>query len=178
MSLVYISTEVHDTWLPLDIHGRSRDFAGGKDWDASMDEIGPAGYPEAFYSDARKFDSGGKPNPIMLPMLRASMESIVLIDTQEIQKQLKALIQPLLHWAAQNGYIISPGPHASHLIGIRPSQRTPEELLSMCRALQEKEIIIAVRCGVFRISPYLTNTEADIEKLIEGLSRVVNPSRE
>jgi hypothetical protein len=58
---------------------------GGKAWDASMDEMGPRGYPEPFYSDARKFDSGGKPNPILLPMLRASMEKIALIDTQEAQ---------------------------------------------------------------------------------------------
>jgi selenocysteine lyase/cysteine desulfurase len=172
MSLVYLSPQVHDTWVPLDFHGRSRDMTGGKAWDASMDEMGPHGYPEPFYSDARKFDSGGKPNPILLPMLRASMEKIALIDTQEAQEQLKALIQPLLSWASKNGYTISPGSHASHLIGIRPSQRTPEELLEMCRSLQQKGIIIAVRCGVFRISPYLTSTGADIQKLIEGLRSV------
>jgi selenocysteine lyase/cysteine desulfurase len=167
--MVYVSPHVHDTWIPLDMHGRGRDLAGGKAWDASKDEIGPKGYPEKFYSDSRKFDSGGKPNPILLPMLRASMEQVALMDIDEAQNKLKALTEPLLSWASHHGYSISPGQHAAHLIGIRPFQRTPEELLEMCRFLQEKGIILAVRCGVFRISLYLTNTERDIQKLIEGL---------
>jgi selenocysteine lyase/cysteine desulfurase len=144
-------------------------MAGGKAWDASKDEMGPKGYPEKFYEDSRKFDSGGKPNPILLPMLRASMEQVVLVDTGQAQKKLKDLTSPLLSWAKSNGYSLSPGHHAFHLIGIRPSDRTPEEMVRMCQALQEKGIFIAVRCGVFRISPYLTNTEGDVQKLIDGL---------
>lgn len=172
MSLVYISPRVHEKWSPLDLHGRSRDLPTGKAWDASMNEMGPKGYPDHFYSDSRKFDGGGKPNPILLPLLRASMEKVVALDIEKAQAQLKALVQPLLSWASNNGYSISPGPHAFHLIGIRPLNRTPEELLEMSRALLQKDIIIAVRCGVFRISPYLDNTEADIQALIAGLGDI------
>ena len=39
MSLVYVSPLLHNTWLPLDLHGRSRDFPGGKAWDASRHEV-------------------------------------------------------------------------------------------------------------------------------------------
>lgn len=72
-SLVYVSPDVHESWQPLDQHGRSRDFVihNKSTWDASKNEMGPQGYSEKFINDARKFDSGGKPNPILLPMIRA-----------------------------------------------------------------------------------------------------------
>ena len=130
--------------------------------------MSPRGYPEKFYSDARKFDSGGKVNPILIPMLCSSMEEVARIDMQEAQIKLKSLITPLLEWAKDNGFILSPGPHAYHLVGLRPCNRTPEDLLQVCSKLQEKGIYIAVRCGGFRISPYLTTTPDEIRQLIQG----------
>eukprot|EP00980_Cylindrotheca_fusiformis_P009926 scaffold2195_cov132-Cylindrotheca_fusiformis.AAC.10 len=191
MSLVYVAPSLHDVWSPLDLHGRSRDFAAGKDWDAWRNDVrilrtvtptctihfglpvmSPTGYEEKFVADARKFDSGGKANPLLIPMLRASLEEVAQIDTADAQKKLRALIAPLVEWAPKNDYIISPGPHASHMIGIRPTNRTTEEMLEMCNALKRQGIYIAVRCGVFRISPYLTNTDRDIERLIQGLEEL------
>lgn len=131
--------------------------------------MSPRGYEETFYSDARKFDSGGKANPILIPMLRASMEEVVLLDSGNAQKKLEVLMSPLLKWARNRNYAISPGPHASHLIGIRPPNRTPREMLEICDGLKRRGIHIAVRCGGFRISPYLSNTHRDIERLIQGL---------
>jgi selenocysteine lyase/cysteine desulfurase len=133
----------------------------------------PKGYEEKFFADARKFDSGGKMNPLLLPMLRTAMEEVALVNPDEAQSQLKSLIAPLLEWASKNNYITSPGPHASHLIGIRPeSLATTQELLEMCNELQKKGIYVVVRCGLFRISPYLSNTETDIQRLIQGLEEV------
>jgi selenocysteine lyase/cysteine desulfurase len=136
--------------------------------------MSPRGYGEKFYADARKFDSGGKANPILIPMLRASMEEVALINTVEAQKKLKELIAPLLEWVNKNDYIVSAGLHASHLIGIRPLNRTTDEMLEMCNALKSRGIYIAVRCGGFRISPYLSNTKRDIERLIQGLEELGN----
>ena len=94
---MYISSDVQDSWQPLDQHGRSRKIAidGGSSWDASKDEMGPNGYPTEFCNDARKFDSGGKPNPILLPILRASLEQVVELDVVKAQEDLKLLIQPI-----------------------------------------------------------------------------------
>jgi hypothetical protein len=39
MSLVYVSPSLHDSWLPLDLHGRSRDFPASKAWEASRHEV-------------------------------------------------------------------------------------------------------------------------------------------
>ena len=132
--------------------------------------MGPRGYPEKYYGDARKFDSGGKANPLLLPMLQKAMEEIECIDVAAAQVQLRILMQPLLDWASEHGYSINTGPRAYHIIGLVPNEKTPEEMIEIAKILQtKKRIILAVRCGRFRISPYLTNTPTDVEQLIDGL---------
>lgn len=170
--LAYISPEVQDEWIPLDFHGRGRDFeAGPTSWDASRNEMGPRGYPEKFFGDARKFDSGGKANPLLMPMLRTAMEEVSQINTAEAQQLLKVLMHPLLDWATENGYSVETDNRAYHIIGLIPHDKTPEEMIEIAEKLaKEKGVILAVRCGGFRISSYLSNTAKDVEKLIEGLT--------
>eukprot|EP00529_Nitzschia_sp_RCC80_P023573 CAMPEP_0113492522 /NCGR_PEP_ID=MMETSP0014_2-20120614/28123_1 /TAXON_ID=2857 /ORGANISM="Nitzschia sp." /LENGTH=458 /DNA_ID=CAMNT_0000386363 /DNA_START=92 /DNA_END=1468 /DNA_ORIENTATION=- /assembly_acc=CAM_ASM_000159 len=179
--LVYIEPSVYDSWMPLDFHGRGRDFgmAGQSTWDASKNEMSPEGYPDTFYKDARKFDSGGKVNAILMPMLQASMEAVSKLDLKESQQSLKALMEPLLNWAKasklqeQGRYAVSPGPRAHHIIGLMPLDKTPTEMIQMSRRLQEEHgVVVAVRCGGFRVSPYLDNTPDDVQKLIESLEEV------
>lgn len=131
--------------------------------------MGPSGYPEKFFNDARKFDSGGKPNPTLLPMLRASLEQVCLIDREAAQAELKKLMDPLILWAQENGYVVPSEPRAYHLVGIEPPNRTIEEILNTASKLQEQGIIVAVRCGGFRISPYLNTTPSEIQTLLKGL---------
>ena len=168
--------QVQDDWIPLDFHGRGRDFEAGADsWDVSKNEMGPKGYPERYYADSRKFDSGGKANPFLLPMLRTAMEEVCKIDTGKAQIRLKTLMQPLFDWAVRNGHSIKLDPRAYHLIGIVLKDKTPEEMIEISKRLaEEKKIILAVRCGGFRVSSYLTNTEDDVRKLIEGLQDTVS----
>ena len=167
----FVFFQVQDDWIPLDFHGRGRDFeAGAASWDVSRNEMGPHGYPEKFYGDARKFDSGGKANPILLPMLRQAMEEVSVITTADLQLALKILMQPLMVWAPENGYSVKSDPRAYHIIGLVPKEKTPEEMLEIAKKLKdEKGVILAVRCGGFRVSVYETNTPKDVERLIEGL---------
>lgn len=175
MSLVYVSQEVQDEWSPLDQHGRSRAVAidNGSSWDAAKNEMGPKGYPFEFVKDARKFDSGGKPNPILLPMLRASLEKVVQLDVCKVQDDLKHLTAPIIQWAAQHSFCLTPGPHAGHLIGIRPSpdQLTPSQMIEITNLVRNEGIYIVVRCGAFRVSPYIDIEPSDIECLLDALAR-------
>ncbi len=132
--------------------------------------MGPNGYPETFFHDARKFDSGGKPNPLLLPMIRASLEQVVMLDRKGAQDSFKMLMDPLLSWARSHGYTVTSGDHAYHLVGIEPPQRTTDEILDMDNRLKLAGILVAVRCGGFRISPYLNTSASDIQKLIEALA--------
>lgn len=169
VSLCYVSPAVRDAWQPLDQHGRGRDLPGGANWDAAKNDMGPNGYPSKFVNDARKFDSGGKPNPILLPMLRASLEQVVRLDFKQVQERLRQLMTPLMTWALSNGYTVNQGDCAYHLVGIRPSFLTTQEMIAVCSELQKQNIYVAVRCGAFRVSPYIDNSDADIQRLINAL---------
>lgn len=170
-SLVYVHPRVRDRWQPLDQHGRGRDL-GSPSWDAGKEEMTPEGYPTAFYRDARKFDAGGKPNPVLLPVLRVALEEVAALDVREVQGQLKVLLAPFVEWAANHGYQF-PSSHAYHLVGIRPDPPvSAERMISVASKLESSHgVVIAVRCGAFRISPYLDSTESDIFRLVEALER-------
>jgi selenocysteine lyase/cysteine desulfurase len=136
--------------------------------------MGPDGYPADFCKDARKFDSGGKPNPILFPMIRTALELVVELHVPQLQDDLKQLTKPIIEWALSNGFALTPGPHAGHLIGIRPapgSQLTPSRMIQIANQLQSEGIYIAVRCGAFRISPYIDTDSSDIQRLLDALDR-------
>ena len=169
MSLVYVNSRVRDSWQPLDQHGRGRDF-GRTDWNAYPNEMGPHGYPEKFFPDARKFDSGGNMTQVLLSMLRTSLEEICALDIVDAQSKLKTLIQPLLEWAKRKEIFV-PKFHAYHLIGLRLNDITVEHMIDVCHRLESDGIFISVRNGYFRISPYVTNTKDDIQRLIDGFNK-------
>lgn len=169
-SLVYVSKDLHSTWMPLDLNGRSRDQANGQKWDASTDVMGPNGYPETFFGDARKFDSGGKPNPILLPMLRSSMEKVVKLNLHREQLRLQSLMKPLLVWAQRSDFNLPLEPHASHIIGLNPRHQTHQEMQEIVTKLKRKGIIVALRVGGLRISPYIDTTPEEIQRLVDTLS--------
>ena len=172
-ALVYIDPALHEDWAPLDQHGRGRDLEGGRDWDAARDEMGPAGYPEKFFQDARKFDGGGKPNPILLPMLRTSLEHVASSNKSDLQSTLKELMLSFLEWVPRSNNFYLPPSHEYHLFGVRPMNMTPEEMIEVCNYFQnEKKIFIAVRCGAFRISPYTDNHKRDVEALLSAFQEV------
>lgn len=170
-ALVYVHPSVHDEWQPLDQHGRGRDL-GSPTYDASKDEMSKDGYPTAFFKDARKFDAGGKPNPVILPILRAALEEVVSLNIEEAQEQLRALMSPFLEWASRHGYVL-PSSHAYHLVGIRPTQQmSPEEMIAIAARLESAHsVYVAVRCGAFRISPYLDTTPTDMDRLVQALAQ-------
>lgn len=176
-SLVYVDPALHETWQPLDQHGRGRDL-GGDTYDAARDQMGKNGYPTKFYPDARKFDAGGKPNPLLLPILRASLEEVCQIDVEHSQRHLKSLLAPLLEWSERHGYSHSNDLRSHHLVGLRPSNISTEEMISIAAKLEHQGIYIAVRCGAFRVSPYLDTTSREIDLLIEALDKATQPHQD
>jgi selenocysteine lyase/cysteine desulfurase len=172
--LVYIDPALHDSWIPLDQNDRGRDI-GGPDWDSKKDMMGPTGYPTRFMKDARKFNSGGKPNPILLPMLQESLKYVVSIDKSDVQLKLQELSQPLLNWVQSSKTFVLPFVHSYHIMGIRPhnNSMTSDEMIELCHRLQhDYGIYTAVRCGALRISPYLDNTFDDMEYLATALTKL------
>ena len=159
--LVYIEPSLVESWQPLDQHDRARDWQGRSVADRGA--MSPTdGYPSEFLPGTRKFDAGGRTQPILMPMLRAALESVVTLDTAKAQLQLQALVKPLRDWAAQSPLVqaLPAEAHASHILGLTPTlPKTTQEMLDMAKQLMDTfHIAVAVRCGVFRISPYVDNT--------------------
>ena len=105
------------------------------------------------------------------------MEIMVTLDTVKAQSQLKTLMQPLRDWAASSS-VVHPLPseaHASHIFGLSPlqSMTTHDMLDAAKRLMDEFHIVVAVRCGVFRISPYVDNTLDEVQELVAALEKVL-----
>jgi selenocysteine lyase/cysteine desulfurase len=93
------------------------------------------------------------------------------LNVVKAQQQLKTLMTPLLEWAIRQGYSLTNDVY--HLIGIRPSDLSTDEMIAIAEKLEQQGIYIAVRCGVFRVSAYLDNTQTDVDRLIEALNREI-----
>jgi selenocysteine lyase/cysteine desulfurase len=167
--LVYIHPTVVSTWQPLDQHDRTRDWHGESI--AYRNTLTPEGYPSNFLPGARKLDAGGRSQPILMPMLRAALEKVVEIDPVAAQTTLHALMQPLRDWVAESEVFSLPGQaaQAGHLMGLSPTSLSPEALKRIASDLAKEGVLLSVRCGLFRISPYLDNTGADVQKLVDAL---------
>ena len=97
--------------------------------------MGTHGYPEKFFPDARKFDSGGNMTQVLLSMLRVSLDEVCLLDAVDAQSKLKTLMEPILDWAKVNGMFV-PRSHAYHLVGLKPSNIPVEDMIEVCRRLR------------------------------------------
>ena len=147
---------------------------------AAQGSMGPNGYPTKFMNDARKFNSGGKPNPILLPMLQASLKEVARLDKFELQSKLKGLASPLLEWVQSSNTFLLPSHHAYHIMGLRPRNDSMpiETLIDLCDQLQKDYgIYAAIRAGALRISPYIDNTSDDMNSLVHALSRLMEKER-
>ena len=151
-----------------DWHGRSV---------ADRGTMTPSGYPADFLCGARKLDSGGRIQPILIPMLRAALEKIAELDALQAQAQLSALVKPLREWSQRSPlvHVLASQAHASHILGLMPQKAlTTEKMLNIVNQLAANfGIVVAVRCGVIRISPYIDNTDGDVEHLIKALKTVL-----
>jgi hypothetical protein len=88
-------------------------------------------------------------------------------------------LEPLVVWAKAAGFLLPIGGHPYHLLGLRPPpscNMNADEMNQVCRDMFIcDQILIVVRCGSFRISPYLDSTSQDIDRLIGALNKRVLP---
>ena len=179
-SLCYVHQLFHDSWLPLDQHERSRTVFQDEVYDATENNIDSNGYPEALIKGAARLDSGGKKNPILLPMVNEGLRIVNRINLVEAQMYLKSITDSILVGGEKIGFGVQPGPRAGHIIGLRPKSvklsklLTPAKMVEVANNLKQKSVYLAVRSGAFRIAPYLDTTMGDVETLLHALETECN----
>jgi selenocysteine lyase/cysteine desulfurase/dTDP-4-dehydrorhamnose reductase len=176
MSLVYVSPVFHSLWLPLDQHERGREGSEEEGWDSYilMDKI-TGGYPEAYYPDARKFDAGGKANPVLIPMVREGLQATLDWSPEHVAAMTRQLTDALCGALTQifgsNCLVIRPKmERCAHILGLRFCRESSfSSLFSLSElkdALARNGVFTAVRGEWLRISPYLHNTLHDVHRFV------------
>jgi selenocysteine lyase/cysteine desulfurase len=118
--------------------------------------------------DARIFDSGETGNFINLSGLEASLEFLEGVTVRKGNEHCRALLDRMAQGLVAQGYALSPAAlpgHESTILGFQAS--TPEATTALHARLREHQIAVSLRQGMIRVSPYLYNDEADIDRLLE-----------
>jgi len=173
-ALLYVDAALYETATPLEHHDRNRE---GADLVECL-PMGDAGYPEGFMPGAQRLDSGGRPSYIVMPMLRNSLDLILDLGVQRIADTLREITSKIRERAAALGFKV-PNAHVPHIIGLRCAAWMPsaEEIVRRLAQLP-RPVIVAERFGAIRISPYLHNTDADLDCLLEALENALGGSDE
>jgi len=172
MSFFYAHKKFVDLFEPMDQHEHNRE---GMWNDACLPfSVQRPGYETKFKQGMRKFDAGGKPNPILMPMLRHSLGQILAWGPIQIEEYLRPLMHVLVAAVHALG-IHTPDEYKSHLIGLRhPSFN--EELVHT--HLKIKRIYVSWRFTCIRVGLHVFNTLDDIEALTAALEEWIKGREE
>ena len=122
--------------------------------------------------DARVFDSGETGNFINLHGFEASLEFVEGVTIAAVNGHCRRLLRRLEEGLRARGYTLSaasfPG-HESTILGFSAS--TDEATAELHQKLSTNQIAVSLRHGMIRVSPYVYNSEADIDRLLEIAGR-------
>ncbi len=125
------------------------------------------GYSDEYAPGARRFDMGAADSMIHLPMSKTALERIGAWSPAEIQASLRVLTNRIAERAEAIGLGVPPSDQrVGHFIGLWPKKPLPDGLLDRLRAAG---IHVSLRGGAIRVSPYLFNDLADVDRLFDAL---------
>ena len=135
---------------------------------ARLQPPSPGGLDHTGGSGARRFDVGERSNPILIPMLDASLRQVLEWGVENIQAYCASLEDVLDAALEGTRFILAPrAERTSHLFGIRlPNE---EGLQRVVAALREREVYVSLRGTSLRVSPHVYNTPDDIRALADAL---------
>jgi nucleoside-diphosphate-sugar epimerase len=203
-SLLYLHPRHHDTWQPLDQHDRSRLGKNEPEWvevSGMHSSLNPV-YPLAFQWGARCISSGGRPNPILLPMISSALDLILetfcgpesllshvsnltdlflrCLETDSSEPSHQSAIPEEVRQSPTEaryspiGILILPRKLLSqHILGLRLHPSVSLSPSEICHRLEEMGIKISVRQSYLRISPYLYNTPQQMIRLYTQLRQII-----
>jgi cysteine desulfurase / selenocysteine lyase len=124
-------------------------------------------YSEHLRDNARRFEMITLPYQDFAGM-KSSMELLLAMPVQDIQRHLQSLHIPIIEWAERRGVpVTSPrGKHGSGIFCI-----APPNAVDVHRKLKEAGVITSLREGSIRMSPHFYNTLDDIQRVLDILDR-------
>ena len=131
-------------------------------------------YRFEFQSDARRFEPGSYNIPGVLA-LGASLRMFLELGMDQVEQRIQQLTTHLCHGLISKGYTVFsprryPGERSGIVVFTPP--RTVQDRMSLSQiacALEQKNIILAVREGRLRASPHFYNTFEQMDQLVAAL---------
>ncbi|HEY8062050.1 MAG TPA: aminotransferase class V-fold PLP-dependent enzyme, partial [Gemmatimonadales bacterium] len=141
-------------------------FAGWAAFVGSDDYTSLTSYNPRPWPDARRFELLTFPVQDFAAM-NASLSLILGAGIGEIAQHVRALHQPIIDWAEQQGATITspPEPHRSAILCLRPRG----DVAAVYAGLQAAGVHCSLREGSVRLSPHLFNCPAEMTRLARML---------
>jgi selenocysteine lyase/cysteine desulfurase len=146
-------------WRPLEHHWAGR---SGSENFANL-----TAYADAFRPGARRFDGGEASNFALLPMAVAALQTVTAWSVEQIAATIEPLTAAIIEGAASLGLSAQSGPTAGHIVGL---QLPRESLNEVVQRLAGAHVHVSVRGVNLRVSPYVFNTRADVNRLLQTLA--------
>lgn len=180
MSLVYLHPRFRSTWQPLDQHERARLGSDQSWWDEEIPCTPDQAYPEVFFDGARRLDSGGRANPVLIPMVRAALDLLTTCwQPSNIHTQLTNYTEKLIDKLQvfedfDSVFILPPKQHrGGHILGLRLHPTSGLSLTAVHQALKKHNVHCSIRGGALRLSPSLADGPLQINLFVSLLFQII-----
>jgi len=128
-------------------------------------------YQDDFEPGARRFDVGERSNFALVPAGEAALQQILDWGVANIRDTLAALADELVERVRPLGLTVLPRERrAPHYLGLQMASAPPPRLLP---ELAEHKVYVSVRGSSIRVTPYLYNTPADIDRFVAALEQIL-----
>jgi len=135
-----------------------------------LEEHGPARAPgsNSYLPTARRFDRGERNDPIGLPMAAVGLEQVLAWNRAAVAARLRGLTDALAEAVAgiKAIHMLPRVRRAPHVLGLRFDGGLPAGLVDRLAA---RNIHVADRQGVMRVSPHVYNDTADVDRFAAAL---------
>ena len=148
---------------PLEHHEHNRYNPNDIDCLPLIVETELVGYEPRFKQGARAYDSGGRPNPVLMPMVCEAVNMVLDWKPANVRDMLQRQTDKVAKTARQL-HLRVPSQRAGHICGV--DKIGDLEWSDRCSSfLKRNGMIVASRFGKLRVAPHVYNTDAEIEQL-------------
>mmetsp|Transcript_325 Transcript_325/g.692 ORF Transcript_325/g.692 Transcript_325/m.692 type:complete len:428 (+) Transcript_325:111-1394(+) len=144
------------------------------------------GYPLATKRGARRLDSGGRPNPVLLPMALDGLRLVLRWGPANIADSLEALTLRIEMECRNYFKLWVPKRHGPHFIGVGPGPcdncTTDEEVhnwvLEATAHLKRHRIIVTPKLKVMRVAPHVYTRDMDVDLFLQAMESFLQSYRD
>ena len=132
---------------------------------------------------SRRVNCGGHASPVNFSMIAASLQLILQWTVPSIQARMTSLTTFLATCLENKGSelglsVIPATMRCGHIMGIRVNIDVAKiALADLGRKLKDEGILVTIRHSNIRVSPYVHNTEEDMQRVVDTLELIIKEAQ-